>query len=97
MVSTTFTLESIHHVESVHGVLWKFKMPLPASDSEGGHPETDTPPLLDTDGHHQYQHQHLLGMLQWLVTIGCPDLCHAVASLNCFKACPYEQHLQLVL
>jgi Reverse transcriptase (RNA-dependent DNA polymerase). len=93
MGSTTFALESIRHVESVHGVLRKFKTPLPASDSEGGHPETDTSPLLDTAGHRQYQ--HLLGMLQWLVTIGHPDLCHAVASLNRFSSCPCEQHLQL--
>jgi len=70
-------------------------MPLPPSDGPDGHPETDTSPLLDTAGHRQYQ--HLLGMLQWLVTIGRPDLCNAVASLSRFSACPRENHLQLAL
>jgi hypothetical protein len=95
MGTTTFAHESIRRVESVHGVLRKYKTPLPPADSEGGHPETDTSPLLDTTGLRQYQ--HLLGMLQWLVTIGRPDLCNAVASLSRFSACPREFHLELAL
>ena len=94
--SKTFALDSIRCVESEFGItLPKYKTPLPTSDGEGGHPETDSSPLLDTAGHRQYQ--HLLGMLQWLVTIGRPDLCNAVASLNRFCACPREHHLQLAL
>ena len=36
-------------------------------------------------------------MLQWLVTIGHPDLCHFVSSLNRFGACPRQYHLDLVI
>jgi hypothetical protein len=39
----------------------------------------------------------LLGMIQWMVTIGRPDLCHAVTSLNRFGACPREFHLELAI
>ena len=39
----------------------------------------------------------LLGMLQWLVTISRPDLCHLVSSLNRFGACPRETHLDLAV
>jgi hypothetical protein len=95
--AATFTKESIPCcVESDFGIMLpKHKTPLPPSDGQDGHPETDTLPLLDTAGHRQYQ--HLLGMLKWLVTIGHPDLCNAVASLSCFSACPRENHLQLAL
>jgi hypothetical protein len=39
----------------------------------------------------------LLGMLQQMVTIGRPDLCHGVALLNRFGACSREYHLKLAL
>ena len=36
-------------------------------------------------------------MIQWLVTIGKPDLCAAVTSLNQFAAAPRERHLELAI
>jgi len=36
-------------------------------------------------------------MAQCLVTIGRPDLCHSVSSLNRFGSCPREGHLRLAL
>ena len=39
----------------------------------------------------------LLGQLQWLLTIGRPDLCQVVSSLNRFGSCPREYHLDLAI
>ena len=39
----------------------------------------------------------LIGMIQWLVFIGKPDLCHALTSLNRFGACLREYHLELTV
>ena len=39
----------------------------------------------------------LLGMAQWLNTIGRPDICYAVSSLSRYGSCPREGHLQLAL
>ena len=39
----------------------------------------------------------LLGMLQWMVTIGRPELYQLVTSLNRFGACPREGHLDLAV
>ena len=39
----------------------------------------------------------LLGILQWLVTIGRPDLRQLVSSLKCFDACPRKYHLELAI
>ena len=36
-------------------------------------------------------------MLQWLNTIGRPNLCHACCSLSRFGSCPRETHLELAL
>ena len=51
--------------------------------------------LLDLADHRCYQ--MLLGMLQWLITIGKPELCPAVACFNRFAASPRCQHLELTL
>ena len=44
---------------------------------------------------HIRKFQMLLGMLQWMFTIGRPDLCQLVASLNHFGECPRELQLDL--
>ena len=59
------------------------------------HPELDDSPLLGIYDHRKFQ--ILLGMLQWMVTIGKPELCQVVSSLNCFGACPREGHLDLAV
>ena len=75
------------------GLFLKESTPLPvASDC---HPEMDESPLLELDDHRKFQ--MLMGMLQWLVTIGRPDLCQLVSSLNRFGACPRQTHLDLAI
>ena len=59
------------------------------------HPELDTSTLLDLDDHRKYQ--MLLGMLQWMLTIGKPEISQLVSSLNHFGACPREDHLDLAI
>ena len=90
--STTYVKECLAKVERTHGILPKHKTPLPPKDC---HPELDESPLLDLKRHRQYQ--ALLGMGQWLVTIGRFDLCFAMSSLSRFGNCPRETHLTLLL
>ena len=57
------------------------------------HLELDTSDLLGLDDHKIFH--MLLGILQWMVIIGKPELCQLVACLNRFGACPREAHLEL--
>ena len=59
------------------------------------HLELGDYPLLDIDDHRKFQ--MLLGMLQWMVNIGKPELCQKVSSLNRFGACSREVHLDLAV
>jgi len=88
----TYSKEAVSRVERMFGCLPKEKTPLPTTDC---HPEMDESPLLGLDDHRKFQ--MLLGMLQWLVTIGRPDLCNVVSSLSRFGACPRETHLDLAI
>jgi hypothetical protein len=88
----TYAAEAVAQTERVFGCIAKQSTPLPPKDC---HPETDDSPLLLLDEHRKYQ--MLLGQLQWLLTIGRPDLCQAVSSLNRFGSCPREYHLDLAV
>ncbi len=57
------------------------------------HTELDDSELLGINDHRKFQ--MLLEMLQWLQSIGRPDLSTLVSSLNRFGACPRKGHLQL--
>ena len=57
------------------------------------HPELNTSPLMGLDDHRKYQ--ILLGMLQWMVTIGKPELYQLVSSLNRFGKFPRKGYLDL--
>ena len=59
------------------------------------HPENDDSLLLGDSDHCKFQ--MLIGMLNWVVTIGRLDMAYATASLSCFLACPREGHLQRAL
>ena len=59
--------------------------------SPGDHPEDDDTALLNDHYHKIYQ--QLLGMLNWLVTIGRFDISFATSSLARFVACPRQGHL----
>jgi len=76
--------------ERIFGCLPKEGTPLSVKDC---HLEMDTSPLLGLVHHCKFQ--MLLGMLQWLVTIGRPDLGPVVLSLNPYGACPCEYHSEL--
>ena len=90
---TTYIKEALRRVESIFGDIKRRQTPLPTSRDY--HPELDASPILNGKGHTHFQ--MLMGMLQWLVTIGRPDLCHANASLSRFGACLRETHLSLAL
>jgi hypothetical protein len=57
------------------------------------HPELNNTPILNNNGHKKYQ--ILIGMLNWIVTIGRLDVCYATtSSLARFTTCPRERHLK---
>ena len=89
---TTYTTEAVRRIEELRGTLRYEKTPLPVDDC---HPELDSSPLLGERQHRLFQ--MLLGMAQWLNTIGRPDICFAVSSLSRFGSCPREGHLTLAL
>jgi hypothetical protein len=64
-----------------------YTSPLSGND----HPEVDMSPLLDEEGITQYQ--SLLGVLQWMITLGRFDICTAVMTMSGFRTAPREGHL----
>ena len=63
-----------------------------SSPLEGGdHPELDTSEYLEEKGIKKYQ--SLIGILQWLVTLGRLDIATAVMSMSSFRAAPRIGHL----
>ena len=48
--------------------------------------------ILSDDEHRKFQ--MLLGMLNWIVSIGRFDVAYATASLSRFSACPRKGHLE---
>lgn len=89
---TTYVKEALSRVESFF-YLKRWATPLPSGDCH--HHELDTNPLLNAKGRTQFQ--TLLGMLQWLVSIGRLDLSFATASLSRFGGSPCELDLNLAL
>jgi hypothetical protein len=69
-------------------MLKKFSVPM----TSGDHPELGDTTILNNDGHKKYK--MLIGMLNWIVTIGRLDVCHAASSLARFTASPRQGHLQ---
>ena len=91
--SQTYSLEAIRKVESIFCPLptWKSALPTESTKNEAAnHSKTDTSPLFGVEKHRHYQ--MLLGMIQWLVTIGHSDHTNVAASLSRFDACPHEGH-----
>jgi hypothetical protein len=84
--------EALVAIERMHNEsLREEKTPVATSD----HPEEDESPLLNNQLHRQYQ--SMIGMAQWLVTLGRIDVCYAVSSLRRFCAAPREGHYKRVL
>ena len=66
------------------------KTPLPSCYK----PEEDTSDLLDDAGKKLYM--RLIGILQWIVTIGRIDICYAVNSMSRFNQCPRVDQIRHV-
>eukprot|EP00957_Ditylum_brightwellii_P112886 8606970-Ditylum_brightwellii.AAC.1 len=59
-----YITEAVSHVEHTFGRLAKHDAPMVAGD----HPELNNTKVLDDTDHQQYQ--LLVGMLNWIVTLG---------------------------
>jgi hypothetical protein len=86
-----YITECILRIEKMFGILPKATTPMNAND----HPELDDSTILRDDEHRKFQ--MLIGMLNWVVTIGRLDVAHATMSLSRFSACPRKGHLERVL
>ncbi len=87
----TYIKEGIKRIESMFGTLVKRDVPM----VHGDHPEEDESEILGDEQHTQYQ--MLIGMLNWIVTLGRIDIAFAVSSLSRFVACPRKGHLDRAL
>jgi len=74
--------EVISQIECHHGTIREEKSPSMTKD----HPEQDDSTILDNVNHREYQ--SLIGMAQWLLTLGCLDICSSISFLGCFSCCP---------
>ena len=59
---------------------------------KGDHPEIDESPFLEAKG--MQQHQSLIGLMQWAVSLGRLDVAATVMTLSGFCPAPREGHLQ---
>ena len=87
--SSTHTKEALVKAEEILSRLYNIqgnKIKLKTKKCEkililaDSHPEMDEGDLLNKDGHYSYQ--HLIGILQWLCTIGRADIQFSVCSLS---------------
>jgi hypothetical protein len=83
--------EAIARIESMFGILAKSTVPM----VHGDHPETDDSEVLCDDDHRKFQ--MLIGILNWVVTIGRLDVAYSTMSLSRFSACPRKGHLERAL
>ena len=60
----------------------------------GDHPELDTSDELELDGIKKYQ--SLIGLLQWVVSLGRFDIATAVMTLSSFRTAPREGHMSRI-
>jgi hypothetical protein len=58
-------------------------------------PSTDLSDLLDPDCSSFYQ--HLIGVMRWMVELGCIDIVTEVSMFSSYLACPREGHLENAL
>ncbi len=58
-------------------------------------PSTDLSDFLDPDCSSFYQ--HLIGVMRWMVKLGCIDIATEVSMLSSYLGCPREGHLENAL
>ena len=78
-------------VESIFGSSNIYSTPIVTGD----HPEEDDTKLLDSKDHRKYQ--IMIGMLNWLVSIGCFSISFAISSLVRFIAFPRKSQLDRLI
>jgi len=89
MTSAGYVERAMSHYERTFGSLpKKSKNPLEPKD----HPEMDDSALCESKDIHTYQ--SLIGMLQWLVTLGRWDIQCAVQCLSSYRTMPRIGHLE---
>ena len=89
----TYKKEAICRVEDMFCCHKKVRTPLPVR--KDFHPKLDKSQLLEFNERKQFQ--TLLGMLQWLYTIGRLELDPLLVTLNPFGAAPRQGHLELAI
>ena len=83
--------EALVRIELMFGTITKSTVPM----ASGDHPEMDESEPLDDEKHRKFQ--MLIGILNWIVTIGRLDVAFATMSLSRFSACPRMGHLDRAL
>jgi hypothetical protein len=58
-------------------------------------PSTDLSDILDSDC--SSFNQHLIGVMRWMVELGCIDIATEVSMLSSYLACPHKGHLENAL
>ncbi len=58
-------------------------------------PSTDLSDILDPDCSSFYQ--HFIGVMRWMVELGCIDVATEESILSSYLACPHEGHLKIAL
>ncbi|MGH3053654.1 MAG: reverse transcriptase domain-containing protein, partial [Gaiellaceae bacterium] len=89
--SKTYIKEVIVKVEGLFGALPRPRVPM----TKGDHPEEDKSEILSATDIGLYQ--MLMGMGQWIVSLGRLDIVFAISSLSRFLACPREGHMDRIL
>ena len=86
--------QEVHHLD-IRGACADVRNPTkhqaPFTTGQERPPELDTSDLLDEDGIAQYQ--SLIGILQWMITLGLFDIGTAVMTMSGFRVAPREGHL----
>eukprot|EP00957_Ditylum_brightwellii_P105122 8013033-Ditylum_brightwellii.AAC.1 len=84
-----YVTEVLRKYQDKHGVIVKELLPMQPKKI----PELDNSDLLDEAEHNE--HQHIIGVGQWLIVAGRFDIMYAVALLGRFAAAPRKGHLIL--
>ena len=83
----TYITEAIRKYEAKYSCLAKQSVPM----KEGYHPKLEEgPPLNEED---QKQYQYMMGVLQWICTMGHIDIVYATSSMSRFSNQPRQSHL----
>ncbi len=90
--SKTYVKNILEKLETMIGHEIKtFKTPM----SDSYHPEIDSSPMLSQQDASKYR--GIIGSCNWLVTLGCFDICYATNTMARFSMAPREHHFDATL